>query len=220
VRWAQAGAACVVVTTALLTAGLVVGRGPAVYLVVALSALVGVAWLVLEDSKARGRRGGRWLAGCIVLGPVGLSAFLVVAVLDRARGRLGIEGRWPSPGRWCFLAGAVMGIAAASIALAPLSVQGVRFSSPGTSADITGSCSSALSISLAGVPYNTSAVPDVAGGLTRVLAADNTVDNRCSVAASRRLGLSTLCLVGALLVSLAGAGMSRRLASAHIPSGV
>lgn len=210
-RWLKFSAACIVMATVLVAGALVIGQGPVAYAIVVLGALMAAAWLVLEDSKSRGRGGARWLVGCVILGPVGMSAFLGVAVLDRLRGRPGIEGRWPSPGRRYFLAGVVMSIAAASVALAPLAVQGERFSAPAGNARISGSCSSALRVALAGSPYNTSAFPDVSSTGPRVLAAENTVDHRCSIAASQRLAMSALCLVGVLLVTLVGASMPRRL---------
>ena len=60
---------------------------------------VAVAFLIAKDSAARGRSGFRWLLACVFLGPLGIFAFVVVAVLDRLAGRRGIESRWTPAGR-------------------------------------------------------------------------------------------------------------------------
>jgi hypothetical protein len=219
VRWAVAGAAVVVLVTLLLVPGFLLGTGHAVYLVLLLGAIVATARLLVEDAKARARRGGWWLVGCVVFGPVGLAAFLVVAVLDRARGRLGIEGRWPSPARWYFLAGVVTVVAAASLAFAPLSVRGLRVSAPGAYADVSGSCLSALNTALAGPPYGTT-TPDVRGFAAVVANEEHAVNRRCSVASTRRLGMSAVLVVGGLLLGLIGArDRPRRLAPSRAHSG-
>lgn len=177
--------------------------------VVPAGSLVAMAVLIAWDSVERGRSGWGWLAACVLLAPLALPVFVVVAVFDRLRGRLGIESRWAPAGRWYLLAGVVLAVAAAILAVSQVQVPGVSVSVPGASGSFSGSCSSALSVSLGTGPY--SQFPAWPAGAPPVLtAAQATEAGRCSAAAAGRLRTSAICLGGALLLALAGQGLIRR----------
>lgn len=177
--------------------------------VVPVGFLVAVGGLIVADSAARGRSGWGWLAVCVLLAPVALPAFMVVAVADRLHGRLGIESRWAPAGRWFLLAGVVLAVVAVVPAVAEMQVPTVSASVPEASGSFPGSCSSALSVSLGGGPYG-QAWPT--GAPPALAAARATMAGRCSAAAADRMTASAMCLGGAVLLALAGQGMNRRRA--------
>jgi hypothetical protein len=183
---------------ALLVAGYLDWRlravaASAVWVVFAVAVLI----LIAKDSAARGRSGGWWAGACIMLPPFALVAFVVLAVYDRLRGRRGIEARWAPAGRWYMLGSLVLAVAAAVLALSQVHVPGTSVSGPGGSASFSGSCLTALSVTLGTGTYGQS--PEWA-----------TVAARCSAAASERMTTSAICLGGAMLLVLAGQGMNRR----------
>jgi hypothetical protein len=177
--------------------------------VVPVGLLVTIAVLIVRDSAERGRSGWRWLAACALLTPLAVPAFVVVAVCDRLRGRLGIESRWAPAGRWWLLASVVLAVVAPMPALSQVQVPGVSVSVPGASGTFSGSCSSALSVSLGTGTYGRN--QDWPAGDPPVLAAAQATEaGRCSAAAAGRMTESAICLGGALLLALAGQGMNRR----------
>jgi hypothetical protein len=141
--------------------------------------------------------------------PLAVPAFVVVAVYDRLRGRLGIESRWAPAGRWYLLASVVLAVVAPIPALSQVQVPGMSVSAPGASGTFSGSCSSALSVSLGDGPYGRN--QDWSAGAPPVLtAAQATEAGRCSAAAADRMTDSASWLGGALLLALVGQGMNRR----------
>jgi hypothetical protein len=180
--------------------------------VVAVGFVVALGVLITQDSAARGRSGWGWLAACALLTPLALPAFVVIAVYDRLRGRRGIEARWSPGGRWYVLGGLVLVVVAAGLAVSPVDVPGVSVSVPGASGSFSGSCSSALSVSLGTGSYGRSSYWQ--SGAPAVLTdARTTVAGRCSAVASDRMRASGICLGGALVLALAGLGMNRRRGS-------
>lgn len=171
--------------------------------------LVAVAVLIVRDSAERGRSGGWWLAACIFLAPVAIAAFVVIAVVDRLRGRRGIESRWAPGGRWYLLAGVVLAVAAGAVAISQVTVPGISVSTPTASGSYSGHCSSALSVSLGTGSYDH--LPERFAGAPPVLAsAQATVAGRCAAAAADRMTASAACLGVAWLLALVGEGMNRR----------
>ncbi|HEX6453210.1 MAG TPA: hypothetical protein VF060_27585 [Trebonia sp.] len=177
--------------------------------VVPVGSLATIAVLIVRDSAERGRSGGRWLAACVLLPPLAVPAFVVVAVYDRLRGRLGIESRWAPAGRWYLLASVVLAVVAPIPALSQIQVPSVSVSVPGASGTFSGSCSSALSVSLgtSSYGYPTYWPADTPPVLT---AARATEAGRCSAVAADRMKASSICLGGALLLALVGQGINRR----------
>lgn len=177
--------------------------------VIPIVAMVAVAVLVARDSAARGRSGWRWVAACALLFPLGFLAFAVIAVYDRLHGRRGIEARWDPAGRWYLLGGLALTAAAVALAVSQVHVPGVSVSAPGASGSFSGSCSSALSVSVGGGMYNGPSYlgADAPAVLTAAWAMEA---GRCSVAAANRLTESGICLGGAVLLALAGQGMNCR----------
>lgn len=209
-RWpARAGAAAALSVTVLLVVGLTLRRGELVAALVSVAVAVALAALVFEDSSKRGRSGWGWLIACVFLAPVAVPAVLIVAVLDRRRGRRGIEVGWDPAERWYLLAGLGAAVTAAALAFSPVRVPGESVSIPGGGASFSGTCTTALAVSLGGGPYGHLA-PDLSSGPPAVAAAQATVADRCSSAAARRVGASALCLGAALLITTAGARMARR----------
>ena len=176
---------------------------------VPMCSLVTIAVLIVRDSAERGRSRWRWLAACVLLTPLAVPAFVVVAVYDRLRGRLGIESRWAPAGRWYLLASVVLAVVTPIPAWSQVQVPGVSVSVPGASGTFSGSCSSALSVSLGTGLYgrNQDWPADAPPVLT---AAQATEAGRCSAAAADRMTDSAICLGGALLLALVGQGMNRR----------
>jgi hypothetical protein len=174
--------------------------------------LVAVAVLIVRDSAARGRSGGKWLAACAFLAPIAVPAFLVVAAVDRLRGRRGIEARWTPGGRWFLLGGVVLAIAAGAVAISQVNVPGMSVSTPMASGSFSGQCSSALAVSLGAGSYDQlspgrSSGPPVPPIL---VSAQATVAGRCAAAAASRMTASAACLAAAWLLALVGERMSRR----------
>jgi uncharacterized membrane protein len=60
----------------------------------------------------------------VLLTPLAFPVFVVVAVFGRLRGRLGIESRWAGAGRWYLLAGVVLAVVAAALAVSQVQVPG------------------------------------------------------------------------------------------------
>jgi hypothetical protein len=177
--------------------------------VVPVGFLVAAAVLIARDSKARGRSGFGWLIACTLLLPLAIPAFVVLAVIDRFRGRLGIESRWSPAGRWYLLGGVVLALSAAALVLTPMHVSSLSVSAPGVSGSFSGSCSSALAESLGVGEYRQD--PFASDDASPVLAAARaTIARRCSAASATRMEASAICLSGALLLVAAGQGMNRR----------
>jgi hypothetical protein len=172
-------------------------------LVVTVGVLVAIGVLIVRDSAARGRSRWGWLAACVLLAPLAVPAFVVVAMYDRLRGRLGIESRWAPGGRWCRLGGLVLALTAGVLAVSWVQVPGLSVSAPGAAGSFSGSCSSALAVSLgAGLYGDPSYWP---AEEPRVLTtARATEAERCSAAANGRMTASVVLLGGALLLGLAG----------------
>ena len=193
----------------LVAAGALLGWRQVAGFVVPAGLLVAAAVLIVRDSGERGRSGGGWLAACVMLAPVAVPVFVVVAVVDRLRGRRGIESRWAPAGRWYLLAGVVLAVAAGAVAMSQVRVPGISVSTPTASGSFPGRCSSALAVSLGTGPYgHLRAGPT---GLPPVLAAAQATEaGRCSAAAGDRMSVSAVCLGGAWLLAMAGEGMSRR----------
>jgi hypothetical protein len=106
------------------------------------------------------------------------------------------------------LAGLVLTLAAVGLALSQVQVPGVSVSTPGASGSFSGSCSSALQVSIGTGPYGG---PSYSTGEPPVLtAARATVAARCSAAATNRMRESAICLGAALLLTLAGLDINRR----------
>jgi hypothetical protein len=178
-------------------------------LAVTVGVLVAIAVVIVRDSAARGRSRWGWLAACALLAPLAVPAFVVVAGYDRLRGRLGIESRWSPAGRWYLLSGLVLALVAGGLAVSWVQVPGLSMSAPGASGSFSGSCSSALAVSLgAGMYGDPSYWPaDEPRVLTTARA---TVAGRCSAAADDRMTAGAVFLGGALLLTLAGTGINRR----------
>jgi hypothetical protein len=193
----------------LLAAGALPGWRPVAGFVVQAGFVVAVAVLIKRDSGLRGRSGRGWLAACVLLPPVALPVFVVVAVVDRFRGRRGIESRWAPAGRWYLLAGVVLAAAAGAVAVSQVNVPGMSVSTPPASGSFSGSCSSALSVSLGTGTYGR--LPAGPAGAPPVLAAARATEaGRCSAAAAERMTASAVLLGGAWLLALVGEGMNRR----------
>ena len=105
--------------------------------------------------------------------------------------------------------GLILLVASACVAVSQVTVQSVSVSAPGVSGYYSGSCPSALSVFLGACPYSDPAYwsADTPATLT---AARLTVAGACSTAATDRMSVSAICLGGALLLTLAGMGMTRR----------
>jgi len=176
---------------------------------VTIVSLVAVAVLIVADSAARGRSRWGWLAFCVLLSPIGIPAFIIVAVYDRLRGRLGIEARWAPAGRWYLLGALATALVAAAFALSPVHVTGESVSAPGASGSYSGACESALAVGLGQGPYGPYAAlpPGTPPILTNAQA---TVAGRCSAAADKRLTASGFFLGAALLLALTGQIRNRR----------
>jgi hypothetical protein len=203
--WAAVAA---VLLTVLVAAALVTGF-PGAALVASMACVVAIGALIFKDSAQRGRSGWAWLIACIVLAPLAGPAFVVLAVLDRSRGRLGIESHWEPSQRPYLLTAVLLGIGAAVLALSPVRVQGASVTVPGGYGNFSGSCSSALSESLGGGLYSNMALAP-AFEPAALSAAQAAVAERCFAAGSRRMALSGLCLAGGLVLAVIGAGMARR----------
>ena len=178
-------------------------------IVIPVGFLVALAILITQDSAARGRSGWGWLAACVLLAPLALPAFVVIAVCDRLRGRRGIEARWAPAGRWYLLGALVLVVAVLGLAGSPVRVPGASVSAPGASGNFSGSCSSALSVALGAGTYGHASYWPT-GAPPILTTARATVAGRCSAVATDRMNASAVCLGGALLLALAGAGMNRR----------
>lgn len=195
--------------TAVPVAGALPGWRSVAEFVVPVGLLVAIAVLIVRDSAERGRSGWGWLAACVLLAPLAVPAFVVVAVYDRLRGRLGIESRWAPAGRWYLLASVVLAVVAPIPAVSQVHVPGVSVSVPGASGTFSGSCSSALAVSLDTGPYGR--LPAWPAGAPPVLTATRATEaGRCLAAAAHRMTASAICLGGALLLASVGQGMNRR----------
>lgn len=200
--------ALLVVSFSVAAVALVVGVVPSPGVLLGLLTFAGAGWLVALDSACRGRSWIRWLLACALVPPIGLPVFVVVALTDRLAGRHGIEAAWPPPWRLPVFGAAVLAIAAAALALAPLKVQGASVSGKGGYASYSGQCGSALTVAIEGYPWPTTDMVTLPGAS----AARTTVTDRCFKASGHRLALSVLLLIAAL-VTLAGAALllDRRL---------
>jgi hypothetical protein len=213
-RWLAAAIAAAIV--AGLGVVFVADWRAAVEGVVALGWVVAAVCLIVWDSDARGRSGGWWLFACALLAPIGLPVFVVVGVLDRLRGRLGIEARLAPVARWCLLGVVVLAVPGIVHAESQVRVPGVSVSVPGASGSFSGSCSSALDVFLGNGAYSHSfygpaGAPPVQASTPPVLTnAWATVAGRCSAVAASRMTGSAICMGGALLFALTGWAMNRR----------
>jgi hypothetical protein len=178
-------------------------------LVIAVSVAVTMMVLVARDSAARGRSARGWTIACVFLAPVAIPAFLIVAVYDRLRGRLGIESRWAPGGRWLLLSAIALAMTAAVVAGSTVQVPSLSVSAPGTTGFYSGSCGSALSVVLGSGTYG-SAAPSSFGGSTLLATAESTVAGHCLAAADDRMTDSAILLGAALLLALGGLAVNRR----------
>ena len=206
-----AAAALVVVATGLSMYAVLVGWQQKSDVLFVAVAVVGYVWIIVTDSSLRGRSGGGWLLACVLVAPIGLTLFLLVAVRDRIRGRRGIEAFWPPGARWCFLAAIGMAVTAVVLAFGQISVARPNLGTiPGFSGVITGSCdNNALSLSLgnappitemlsAPAPYPPSGTsPSAAGGPPSSLqVALDRFAQRCTAKAGRRMVASEVSIAG------------------------
>lgn len=185
-------------------------------LVLTVGCAAAVAVIVYLDSTGRGRYGGRWVLACILIPPLAVPAFLVVAVTDRLRGRRGIETVWAPEQRWWLMAGVVLTIAAAALAVSSVQVRGASVDGQGVSGSFSGACGSALSVVTGTGAYGAATLgPQPPPAL---VAAQATVSQRCSAAAGRRVGGSALCLGGAFCLALIGASVASRRRDHDVPA--
>jgi hypothetical protein len=212
--WAWA-AVLAVVAVVLLMVGLVMPAGTSINwravaeLVIGLSVAVTTLALVARDSAARGRSPWGWVIACVFLAPLAIPVFLIVAVYDRLRGRVGIESRWAPGGRWLLLSAIALAMTAAVVAGSTVQVPSMSVSVPGSTGYYSGSCGSALSVVLGNGTY-APVSPAAFGGSKLLATAQSTVAGDCLAAADDRMTDSAILLGTALLLALAGLAVNRR----------
>jgi hypothetical protein len=176
----------------------------------------GYLLLIVRDTTLRGRSGLGWLLACTLLAPIGLVAFLVVAVRDRVQGRRGIESYWAPGVRWCYLvavgmATVALGLAAAQVSVTPPHIPLLPGVSPSivSVGRVSGDCqASALGVTLGHRPGIVDSFP---AGLPAQQQSELTAfERRCVEKAGRRMVASEVALAGAFTLALVGAVNARR----------
>jgi hypothetical protein len=209
-RLRAAVAALVAVVTGTLIYGVLVGWHDDADVLLFCVGAVGYVWVIVTDSQLRGRTGAGWLAACILVAPIGLTAFLVVAVRDRIRGGRGIERFWAPGVRWCYLA--AVGLAALALGLA---VTQFNVAKPdlgpnsGFNGPLGGSCEhSAIGLMLGEQPNIVEMFGNNQPAPQR--AAWEQFAQRCTAKAGRRMVASEVSLAGGLALALIGGVNQRR----------